>query len=208
MTGYEFHAKVNVQIPDSVWQYNGEVTLVGPRREVEEDGTVKMMQGVGRIGRLLPFKTGADSEEKPLQVAAPPAIFGRFNAISRDAIHVERTGSEVLQLNGDDLSCEILKVTYTPSTYENTHPEEVTYWINAARHLVLGLLALLGVAGYEWPVIAPARLLFTLTQGDLDATASLLRHPAGFLLIVVGAALMFAAGSTVFERRDFSLKSD
>jgi hypothetical protein len=72
----------------------------------------------------------------------------------------------------------------------------------------LGLLALLGLAGYEWPGIAPARLLFTLTQGDLEASARLLRHPAGFLLIVVGAALLFAAGSTVFERRDLGLKND
>ena len=72
----------------------------------------------------------------------------------------------------------------------------------------LGLLALLGLAGYEWPEIAPARLLFTLTQGDLDATARLLRHPGGFFLIVVGAGLLFAAGSAIFERRDLSLKSD
>jgi hypothetical protein len=72
----------------------------------------------------------------------------------------------------------------------------------------LGLLALLGLAGYEWPGIAPARLLFTLTQEDLDASARLLWHPAGFLLIIVGAALLFFAGSTVFERRDLSLKSD
>jgi peroxiredoxin len=157
MTGYEFHAKVNVQIPDLVWQYNGEATLVGPRREVEEDGTVKMTQGVGRIGRLFPVKTGADSEEKPLQVAAPLAIFGRFNAISKDAIHVERTGSEVLQLNGGDLSCEILKVTYTPSTYENTHPEEVTYWINAARHLVMKKVLMFN-AGRSIP-----RALWTIT---------------------------------------------
>jgi hypothetical protein len=72
----------------------------------------------------------------------------------------------------------------------------------------LGSLALLGAAGYEWPDIAPARLLFTLTQGDLDSTENLLRHPAGFLVIVLGAALLFAAGSAVFERRDLSLKSD
>jgi hypothetical protein len=72
----------------------------------------------------------------------------------------------------------------------------------------LGLLALLGLAGYEWPGIAPARLLFTLSQGDLEASARLLRHPSGFLLIVVGAAILFAAGSAIFERRDLTLKSD
>jgi hypothetical protein len=72
----------------------------------------------------------------------------------------------------------------------------------------LGLLALLGLAGYEWPGFAPARVLFTLTQGDLGAAAGLLRHPSGFILIVLGAALLFAAGTAIFERRDLRLKSD
>jgi hypothetical protein len=72
----------------------------------------------------------------------------------------------------------------------------------------LGLLALLGLAGYEWPGFAPARLLFALTQGDLDAPARMLQHPSGFILIILGAALLFAAGSAIFERRDLKLKSD
>ncbi len=72
----------------------------------------------------------------------------------------------------------------------------------------LGLLALLGFAGYVWPGIAPARLLFTLTQGDLGETASMLQHPGSFLLIIAGAALLFAAGTAIFERRDLPLKSD
>ena len=72
----------------------------------------------------------------------------------------------------------------------------------------LGLLALLGLAGYRVAGFAPARLLFTLTQGDLDAAARLLQHPSGFLLIILGAALLFAAGTAIFERRDLGLKSD
>jgi hypothetical protein len=72
----------------------------------------------------------------------------------------------------------------------------------------LALLALLGLAGYEWPGFAPARLLFTMTQGDLDAAARVLQHPAGFVLIILGAALLFAAGTAIFERRDLRLKSD
>jgi hypothetical protein len=72
----------------------------------------------------------------------------------------------------------------------------------------LGLLALLGFAGYEWPGFAPARLFFTLSQGDLEGVARLLHHPGGFLLIVLGAALLFAAGTAIFERRDLKLKSD
>jgi MFS family permease len=72
----------------------------------------------------------------------------------------------------------------------------------------LALLALLGFLGYLWPRFAPARLLFTLTQGDLVESARLLRQPLGFLLIIVGAALLFAAGTAIFERRDLRLKSD
>ena len=72
----------------------------------------------------------------------------------------------------------------------------------------LGLLALLGLAGYQWPGFAPARLLFTLTQGDLEAAARLLRDPSGFILLVLGAAVLFAAGTAIFERRDLGLKSD
>jgi hypothetical protein len=72
----------------------------------------------------------------------------------------------------------------------------------------LALLALLGFLGYLWPGFAPARLLFTLTQGDLVESARLLHQPVGFLLIIVGAALLFAAGTAIFERRDLRLKSD
>jgi len=72
----------------------------------------------------------------------------------------------------------------------------------------LGLLALLGLAGYQWPGFAPARLLFTLTQGDLGEAGRMLHQPAGFFLIILGAALLFAAGTAIFERRDLRLKSD
>jgi hypothetical protein len=72
----------------------------------------------------------------------------------------------------------------------------------------LGSLALLGLAGYAWPGFAPARLLFTLTQGDLGEVARMLQHPGSFLLIIAGAALLFAAGTAIFERRDLPLKSD
>ncbi len=72
----------------------------------------------------------------------------------------------------------------------------------------LGLLALLGLAGYAWPGFAPARLLFTLSQGDLSEAARMLQHPGSFLLIIAGAALLFAAGTAIFERRDLPLKSD
>jgi len=72
----------------------------------------------------------------------------------------------------------------------------------------LALLTLLGLFGYLWPGFAPARLLFTLTQGDLVESARLLHQPAGFLLIIAGAGVLFAAGTAIFERRDLRLKSD
>lgn len=72
----------------------------------------------------------------------------------------------------------------------------------------LGLLGLLGFAGYEWPGFAGGRLLFVLTQGDLGEAARLLRHPSGFILILLGAGILFAAGTAIFEHRDLALKSD
>jgi len=72
----------------------------------------------------------------------------------------------------------------------------------------LVVLAVLGFAGYAWPGFAPARLLFTLTQGDLTGAAGMLLHPGGFFLIILGAGLLFAAGTAIFERRDLRLKSD
>jgi hypothetical protein len=72
----------------------------------------------------------------------------------------------------------------------------------------LALLGLLGLAGYRWPGIAPARLMLTLTEGDLNAAVETVRNPAGFLLILLGAALLFAAGNAIFSRRDLNLKSD
>jgi MFS family permease len=72
----------------------------------------------------------------------------------------------------------------------------------------LGLLALLGLAGFAWPGFAPARLLFTLTQGDLTEAARMLQDPGGFLLIILGAGILFGAGTVIFERRDLRLKSD
>jgi ABC-type transport system involved in multi-copper enzyme maturation permease subunit len=72
----------------------------------------------------------------------------------------------------------------------------------------LALLALLGFLGYLWPGFAPARLLFSLSQGDLVEAGRLLQQPAGFLLILLGAVLLFVAGTAIFERRDLRLKSD
>jgi peroxiredoxin len=57
--------------------------------------------------------------------------------IADNVVRVERSGEATLRLDGEDVPCEILNVTYTPSTYERQHPESVTYWIDPAKHLVL-----------------------------------------------------------------------
>ena len=72
----------------------------------------------------------------------------------------------------------------------------------------LALLGLLGFAGYVWPSFGAARLLFVLTQGDLSEARRMLWHPSGIVVIVVGAVILFAAGTAIFERRDLALKSD
>ncbi len=83
-------------------------------------------------------------------------------------------------------------------------------WLPAllASTASLALLGLVGLAGFQWPGLTPARLLFNLSQGDLDEAAQTLHHPAGFVLIVLFAAVLFAAGNALFERRDLGLKTD
>jgi hypothetical protein len=77
-----------------------------------------------------------------------------------------------------------------------------------ASTAALGSLALLGGLGYQFPWFAPGRILFMLTQGDLRTAAELIHQPAGFLLLLVGAALLFAGGLAIFEHRDLALKND
>jgi ABC-type transport system involved in multi-copper enzyme maturation permease subunit len=77
-----------------------------------------------------------------------------------------------------------------------------------ASTATLALLALLGGLGYQWSGFTPGRLLWTLTQGDLRTVPALLQDSVTLLALLAAAALMFAAGSMIFERRDLRLKSD
>jgi hypothetical protein len=129
-----------VSIPGSVWQFNGDFTYVVPRMEPSPDGAPsKIPYGVGRVGRMKPVTTVPETtEEPPSHVGFPFVLLSEFGKKMADGVvSVERVGSEALKLNGEDLPCEILKVTYTPSTDEHPHPESVTYWISPAKHLVL-----------------------------------------------------------------------
>jgi peroxiredoxin len=140
LTNYELAGHANVAIPGSVWQFTGDFTLIGPRKESSQDGgPPKMTPGASRVGGLKLVKTAPDSTEQPPSSASFPfALFMQFGAkIADEVVGVERSGSETLKLNGEDVACDILKVTYRPSTYEHPHPESVSYWISPAKHLVL-----------------------------------------------------------------------
>jgi hypothetical protein len=77
-----------------------------------------------------------------------------------------------------------------------------------ASTATIASLAFAGLCGYLWPWFSAGRLLVILTQGDLTTAAHMLRHPIGFFSIALGAVLLFAAGTLIFERRDLKLKSD
>jgi peroxiredoxin len=140
LTAFELSGHATVAIPGSVWQFNHEFTYAVPRMEPSPDGAPpKVPYGVGRVFRMKPVKTVAEStEEQPANVGFPFVLLSEFGKrIADGVVSVERTGSETLKLNGEDVPCEILKVTYTPSTDDHPHPESVTYWISPAKHLVL-----------------------------------------------------------------------
>jgi ABC-type transport system involved in multi-copper enzyme maturation permease subunit len=77
-----------------------------------------------------------------------------------------------------------------------------------ASTAALASLALVGLAGYRWPWLVGARLLSTLTQGDLEAAAQDLRNPMALGSVLLGAVVLFGAGDAIFGRRDLNLKSD
>jgi peroxiredoxin len=140
LTSYELEGHAGVAIPGSVWQMNFSFAYIGPRQEPAPDGgPPKLVQGGGRVGRMKPLKTVADSPEpQPTDVGLPFALLNSFGTTIADAVvSVEHAGSETLQLNGEDVPCEILKVTYAPSTPEHPHPGAVTYSISPAKHLIL-----------------------------------------------------------------------
>jgi ABC-type transport system involved in multi-copper enzyme maturation permease subunit len=78
-------------------------------------------------------------------------------------------------------------------------------WASTAA---VGSVALLGNVAYLWPRFTPGHVLLLLAQGNLYAAAEQLQHPAGPLLLILGAALLFLAGAAIFEHRDLALKND
>ncbi len=140
LTDYELHGHAVVTILGSVWQPVWDFSVVGPRKEPSPDGgPPRIVHGAGRIGRSKFVKTVADSPEpQPSDASFPSILLMHFGTgIADSVVSVERTGSETLKFNQEDVACDILKVTYAPSPPEKTYSESVTYWISPQRHLVL-----------------------------------------------------------------------
>jgi peroxiredoxin len=127
--------------PGSDWQVTWQFTYLGPRSEPAQDGSsAKLSSGAQLLGRVDFVKTVPDSAEpRPAGASFPSLLllqgFGR--AIADDVVHVKGAGKETLKFSGEDVACDILKVSYAPPTYERPHPEAVTYWISPAKQLVL-----------------------------------------------------------------------
>jgi len=160
LTAFQLSGHASVAIPGSIWQFTSDFTYVVPRMEPSPDGgKPKIPYGVGRVGRMKGVKTVLETtEEPPSNVGFPFMLLSEFGKKMADGVvSVERTGSETLKLNGEDVPCEILKVTYTPSTVEHPHPESVTYWISPAKHLVLKDVLMRGagrnIQNAQWTVI-------------------------------------------------------
>lgn len=139
LRNYELSGHATMAKPGSVWQVVWEFGVVGPHEAPAADGgPAKIAPGGGRVGRSRFVKTVADSSEAQPSTMFPFALLTEFGKrIDENVVGVERTGEETVRFNGGDVACEVLKVTYTPSTYERQHPESVTYWIDPQKHLVL-----------------------------------------------------------------------
>jgi hypothetical protein len=139
LTDYELDGQAQVAIPGSVWQFTANFTVIGPRKKQSQDGgPPKTSPGAVRWGAGKFVKTLPDSSEQAPSVSLPAALLMKFGTnIADEVVGVERSGSETLKLDGENVPCDILKVTYAPSTYERPHPEAVTYSISPAKHLVL-----------------------------------------------------------------------
>lgn len=138
LDGYEFGAHVTTEFPGSSWRIKTDITIFAPmRRSSPSNQSRTAPSEIIHIGNFHAVDTGNRKDEKIPEVGFPPQVLAGFAKIAQDVVSVERTGSEELLLNGNYVPCEILKVTYSPSTYENPHPQAATYWISPTKNLIL-----------------------------------------------------------------------
>lgn len=136
LTGYEFHANLKLIIPGQPWHFNGEATIVGPR-DLLPNGHADMRQSGGRVGGMRLTSSGSPGSAQPPNISVPFSLVRGLDNIGDHLQRVERTGSETLKINGQDVACEILAVTYAPQDPDNPTPRQVTYSIAPAQDLVV-----------------------------------------------------------------------
>ena len=132
--GYEIKGKGSVQLPNTSWQMNFEVTIAA---EPSPPGIPQApAKPAGRVGGVHPVNLSGDKDEKPPSFGVPFAVVGFWTRIGENVLAVRETGSETLPLNGAPTTCRILEVDYKFPD-DAPKPPPVTYSICSDKHLVL-----------------------------------------------------------------------
>ena len=132
--GYEIKGKGSVQLPNTSWQMNFEVTIAA---EPSPLGNPQAPASpAGRVGAVHPVNLGGDKSEKPPPFGIPFVGVSFWTKIAENVLAVRETGSETLPLNGVPTACRILEVDYKFAD-DAPKPPPVTYSICSEKHLVL-----------------------------------------------------------------------
>jgi peroxiredoxin len=132
--GYEIKGKGSVQLPNTSWQMNFEVTIAA---EPSQPGNPQLpATPAGRIGGMHPVNLSGDKDEKPPPFSVPFALAGFWTRIAENVLAVRETGSETLPLNGAPTACRVLEVEYK-GREDVPKPSPVMYSICSDKHLVL-----------------------------------------------------------------------
>jgi peroxiredoxin len=83
-----------------------------------------------------PLKHDPAPKESNLRV---PLAFGRYTQVDKNVLTATSMGTEILQMEGEQLPCEVLEVIYdvSPGTRPNSRTEKVRYWINPSKNWIL-----------------------------------------------------------------------
>lgn len=138
--GYEIKGNVLVQLPNSPWQMNSEITLAAGRSPLPAPGALRAPAvEAGRVGGPFHWvNTGGDKKEKqPTSMSYPFAVVGGWSQIAERVVAVKEIGAEKLPLNGQLVSCRILQVIYKPFDNDSAETDPITYSICSEKHLVL-----------------------------------------------------------------------
>jgi cytochrome c biogenesis protein CcmG/thiol:disulfide interchange protein DsbE len=137
--GYEIKGKGSVQLPNTSWQMNFEVTIAAAPSPPGNPQVPAFPSG--RVGAVHPVNLARGEEnpsddEKPPSLSIPFAVTSFWTRIAENVLTVREAGSETLPLNGTPTACRVLGVEYKVPD-DAPKPEPVTYSICSDRHLVL-----------------------------------------------------------------------